>query len=153
MVLTHAFTAKFSIAEKRLAYDHKFYLERMVKEGGVYVSNLQDNPLKPVAAIPHAISETMKATTDLVRLVQKDPRPIPNLRDRMRVTDSLLGAGEDVVGGVRDLFRGDLLSFVGKEIGAVLQIGDAAIGAVADGTDAAFGVDLDRQKSSYYSAA
>lgn len=130
--------------ENRLIFDHDFYWGRTLDALPGY-ADVSRNPLRPLAALPHLVDGVLRTTSDIARLIQNDPRPIKPLTERGRFMDSAIGAVQDAAGSVGDLVHRKPLSAVGKAASAVLAVGDAAIGLVADGADLLTGADVDRK--------
>ena len=144
VVLGFVLAMAMQIREHRLIMDHQYYWGRTLNALPDY-ADVSKNPLKPLAALPHLADGVLRTTSDIVRLIQEDPRPIKPLTERGRFMDSAIGAAQDGLGAVGDLARLKPVSAVGKAAGAVLAVGDAAVGLVADGADLLTGADTDRE--------
>lgn len=130
--------------EQRLIMDHNYYWGRTLDALPGY-ADVSRNPLKPLAALPHLVDGVLRTTSDIARLIQKNPRPIKPLTERGRFMDSAIGAVQDAAGSVGDLVHLKPVSAVGKAAGAFLAVGDAAVGLAADGADLITGADVDRE--------
>jgi hypothetical protein len=133
--------------EHRLIHDHDFYYQRTLNRGEFQnYADVSGNPLKPLAALPHLADGAFRISSDLARTLQTNPRPIKSLKDRGRFVDSAIGTVQDAGGALLSAASLKPVDAAGKAVGAVLSVGDAALGLASDGSDLITGADVDRHK-------